>query len=82
MSTKTILRCTPCYMYNTLQTFYMSQENGTFQIYMYIIRTVSSEHSLFAQTYRNDPKFSDKQVWTNSADPDQTTLFAIRCAPF
>ena len=21
---------------------------------------------------RNDPKFSDKQVWANSADPDQT----------
>ena len=22
--------------------------------------------------YRNDPKFWDKQVWANSADPDQT----------
>ena len=22
--------------------------------------------------YRNDPKFSDKQVWANSADPDET----------
>ena len=22
--------------------------------------------------YHNDPKFSDKQVWANSADPDQT----------
>ena len=21
---------------------------------------------------RNDPKFSDRQVWANSADPDQT----------
>ena len=21
--------------------------------------------------YRNDPKFSDRQVWANSADPDQ-----------
>ena len=35
--------------------------------------------------YRNDPKFSDKQVWTNSVDPDQTaprgsTLFAISSA--
>ena len=35
--------------------------------------------------YRNDPKFSDKQVWANSEDPDQTegavwsgsTLFVI-----
>ena len=23
-------------------------------------------------TYRNDPKFSDRQFWANSADPDQT----------
>ena len=23
-------------------------------------------------SYRNDPKFSDRQVWANSADPDQT----------
>ena len=22
--------------------------------------------------YRNDPKFSDRQVWATSADPDQT----------
>ena len=22
--------------------------------------------------YRNDPKFLDRQVWANSADPDQT----------
>ena len=22
--------------------------------------------------YLNDPKFSDRQVWANSADPDQT----------
>ena len=42
--------------------------------------------------YRNDPKFSDRQVWANSADPDQTaprgavwsgsTLFAIASASF
>ena len=23
-------------------------------------------------TYHNDPKFSDRLVWANSADPDQT----------
>ena len=51
-------------------------------------------HSLCKKTYRltiinysNDPKFSDRYAWTNSADPDQTaprgavwsgsTLFAI-----
>ena len=22
--------------------------------------------------YRNDPKFSDRYAWANSADPDQT----------
>ena len=38
--------------------------------------------------YRNDPKFSDRYAWTNSADPDQTavwsgsTLFAILSAWF
>ena len=41
--------------------------------------------------YRNDPKFSDRQAWANSADPDQTapravwtgsTLFAIPSALF
>ena len=27
----------------------------------------------FGQTvYRNDPKFSDRYAWANSADPDQT----------
>ena len=40
--------------------------------------------------YHNDPKFSDRYAWTNSADPDQTaprgavwsgsTLFAIPSA--
>ena len=43
-------------------------------------------------SYRNDPKFSDRQVWANSADPEQTaprgavwsrsTLFAIPSASF
>ena len=42
--------------------------------------------------YRNDPKFSDRYAWANSADPDQSaprgavwsgsTLFAIRFASF
>ena len=39
-------------------------------------------------TYRNDPNFSDRYAWANSADPDQTavwsgsTLFAIASASF
>ena len=24
--------------------------------------------------YRNDPKFSDRYAWANSADPDQTAI--------
>ena len=36
--------------------------------------------------YRNDPKFSDRQVWANSADPehtaDQHLDFAIPSASF
>ena len=27
--------------------------------------------------YRNAPKFLDRQVWANSADPDQTALGAV-----
>ena len=39
------------------------------------------------QTYRNVPKFSDRQVWANSADPDQTALEessdqGLHCLPF
>ena len=26
----------------------------------------------YVNIYRNVPKFSDRQVWANSADPDQT----------
>ena len=29
------------------------------------------------KTYHNDPKFSDRQVWANSVDPDQTAKGAV-----
>ena len=37
--------------------------------------------------YRNEPKFSDRQVLANSADPDQTLLLeqsdqGLHCLPF
>ena len=48
--------------------------------------------SFFSIFYRNVPKFSDRHVWANSADPDQTaprgavwsgsTLFAISSSSF
>ena len=42
----------------------------------------------FSPEYRNVPKFSDRQVWANSVDPDQTasrgasTLLAILSTSF
>ena len=48
--------------------------------------------SFVMDRYRNDPMFSDRYAWANSADPDQTaprgavwsgaTLFAIPSASF
>ena len=32
---------------------------------------------LIVHTYRNDPKFSDRLVLANSADPDQTAPRAV-----
>ena len=32
----------------------------------------SSTWGLATFSYRNDPKFSDRKVWANSTDPDQT----------
>ena len=34
--------------------------------------------------YRNDPKFSDRYDWANSADPDQTAQSdqGLHCLPF
>ena len=32
--------------------------------------------------YHNDPKFSDRQVWANSADPDQTAHQGLHCLQF
>ena len=35
--------------------------------------------------YHNDPKFSDRQVWANSVEPelsDQSLLFAISATSF
>ena len=53
--------------------------------YWYCLATYQNSHSVTASQYkyRNDPKFSDRQAWANSADPDQTApLFAIPSASF
>ena len=56
------------------------------------VQTVDQDKMCFREMYRNDPKFSDRYAWANSADPDQTaprgavwsgsTLFAILSASF
>ena len=33
-------------------------------------------------TYCNDPKFSDRYAWANSADPDLTAPRSLHCLPF
>ena len=44
------------------KAFLMSTHN----IYLILWRNVENDK------YRNDPKFSDRQAWANSVDPDQT----------
>ena len=42
-----------------------------------------SSMRIAVQTYRNDPKFSDRYAWANSADPDQTAPDqGLHCLPF
>ena len=37
-----------------------------------MVLLIISYNSTVIHNYRNVPKFSDRQVWANSADPDQT----------
>ena len=55
--------------------FYFSQLSLEMVLFMsHICRIVRDICDDLATVLRfsNDPKFSDRQVWTNSADPDQT----------
>ena len=52
--------------------------------FLNVLQTFNKE---LCTSYRNDPKFSDRYAWANSAAPDQTaprgsTLFAIPTASF
>ena len=42
------------------------------KVYVSALIRCKSELSRNKLIYRNVPKFSDRQVWANSADPDQT----------
>ena len=47
---------------------------------------LSTAENPFSHIYRNDPRFMDKQVWTNSADPEELaggeTDQGLHCLPF
>ena len=38
---------------------------------------ISVKKTLDFQEYRNDPKFSDRQAWANSVDPDQMRAYTV-----
>ena len=38
---------------------------------------ISVQKLKMAVKYHNDPKFSDRHVWENRADPDQTELHCL-----
>ena len=56
--------------------------------------SMKEQQNLMTTTkYRNDPKFSDRQVWANSVDPDQIarvytvclkeqSYLGLHCLPF
>ena len=39
---------------------------------LWTVNAIQFDDHIYLFDYRNDPKFSDKSVWANSADPDQT----------
>ena len=45
------------------------------QTFRYQVRYIQ-EYDMI-NNYRNNLKFSDRYAWANSADPDQTALFAL-----
>ena len=52
-------------------------------MYMYYLLEKKNEICVRRQNGRtNDPKFLDRQVWANSADPDQTADQHLDCLPF
>ena len=53
--------------------FYLSTQLSTLQ------------YTFMSCIHRNDPKFSDRYAWANSADPDQTEEQSdqgLQCLPF
>ena len=44
------------------------------QLSRFTVSSTVSARRIDLSTYRNVPKFSDRQVWAESGDPDQTAL--------
>ena len=66
---------------NTEQVF-MNSFLSALHISIFIMYSCVS-HRVINSNYRNGPKFSDKQVWANSVDPDQTASDqGLHCLPF
>ena len=53
---------------SSLKSVSWSKYHDTYRIVRWVYRCSPND------TYRTDPKFSDRQDWANSADPDQTAL--------
>ena len=54
--------------------FFIASSSSSLYFLCFFIFAFASSSSLFISNccYRNVPKFSDRQIWANSADPDQT----------
>ena len=66
--------------------------SGSFKLSVNIVKLSSIHYKTFQavwfvsfgkETYRNDPKIFDQQVWANTVDPDQTAPDqGLHCLPF
>ena len=45
-------------------------------------KNVTFSRVILFQSYRNDPKFSDRYAWANSADPEEQSDQDLHCLPF
>ena len=64
---KAIIFCVP-------RSFFLIQNlrDTYFYDYTFLMKVTNRQKQSQYHSYRNDPKFSDRQVLANSANPDQT----------
>ena len=68
------MKLTSGIVYISVHTEYVKYVNTNFicSIFEVTFRVCQDKKILFPSKYLNDPKFSDRSVWANSVDPDQT----------